>query len=568
MYRLAVFSLLIIGLILITGCGLSDDTIAKVGGTKITVDEFKYQLGKRYPGKAVFTNVDSVTKATMINRMVTTAMKVNAAKALGLDKESSFINEFNNQKSRLLGQKYFERTIVDKLVSEQELRESFEKRKEEVRASHILLSFQGGRSGDSERTKEEALRFATELKARIDKGENFDKLAEEFSNDPSAKRNKGDLGYFSWGRMVDEFQKKAFSLKPGEVSDPTETPYGYHIIKVVDRRINPEFNPDNFEAQKLEIKRSLYFAHQDSAMKMWRAVEDKLKKDNAMQIMNENVDKVVTLAKEKQAKQQVKAEDYTDDEKNIELAKWKGGRLLFKDFMDAYQNHFDALRRRIVDKNSFQKDVENRAFSELITKDAERMGLLNEKDIKLELKEFSDQNLVSAVEKREITDKAQPTDEDIKKYYEEHKDEYKNPAEIELWEVYLKNESTAKKIAEWAKSGKNFEALAAKYSEDEAGKKKKGYQGFKAEKRYGVVSQEAFKAGANKIVGPIKKGIGWSVIKTGAIKAETQKTFEDASSQVKSKVRTTKLGDRRKEWEEAIKAKNTVTLNTKVIKNV
>jgi parvulin-like peptidyl-prolyl isomerase len=568
MFRFIVLLIVLLGLVLINGCGLSDDTVAKVGGSKITVDEFKFQLGKRYPGKGTFTNVDSVTKISMINRLVNIKMKVNAALELGLDNEAAFKTELKNQSSRMIGQKYFERVIVDKLISEKELRVEFDRRKEEVRASHILISFQGGRGGASNRTKEEAIKLALEVKSEVEKGMPFDKLAEKYSEDPSAKQNHGDLGYFAWGKMVGEFQNAAFALSPGQVSDPVETAYGYHIIKIADRRISPEYNPENFEAQKLELKRSLYQAHQDTAMKMWKAIEAKLKKDNSLLIMNDNVEKVVTLAKEKQVKNLVKPEDYTDEEKNIVLAKWDGGKVTLKGFIDLYLNHFDAFRRRLADKNSFQKDVENTAFTELIAKDADRIGLFDEKDVKLELQEFSDQRLASEVEKKEVTDKAQPADDEIKKYYEEHKSEYLNPAEIEIWEVFVKNEKLAGKILGWAKTGKKIEDLAAKYSEDATAKKKNGYMGFKAEKRYGDISKEAFKAGENKVIGPIKNRNGFSVVKTGKLKPEMQRSYEEASSQVKSKVRSTKLTERRKTWEEELKNGNKVTIYTKLLKNI
>ncbi|SHJ30732.1 peptidylprolyl isomerase [Lutispora thermophila] len=91
-----------------------------------------------------------------------------------------------------------------------------------VRASHILMD-----------DYEEAIKILERAKA----GEDFNKLAVAYSIDPSAKENRGDLGYFTSGDMVAEFEIAAFALEPGEISDVVKTDYGYHIIKLEDKRV-------------------------------------------------------------------------------------------------------------------------------------------------------------------------------------------------------------------------------------------------------------------------------------------------------------------------------------------
>lgn len=88
-----------------------------------------------------------------------------------------------------------------------------------VRAAHILV--------DTEKQ-------ANGLKNRIEGGEDFGKMAKQFSKCPSGQRG-GDLGYFGRGQMVPEFEKAAFELPKGEISEPVETDFGWHIIKVTDK---------------------------------------------------------------------------------------------------------------------------------------------------------------------------------------------------------------------------------------------------------------------------------------------------------------------------------------------
>jgi foldase protein PrsA len=100
----------------------------------------------------------------------------------------------------------------------------------EIRASHILISPEEGKD-------EEAKKLAEQILERVKKGEDFAALAKEYSDDPGNSDKGGDLGYFTTGRMLPEFEKVAFALKPGEVSGLVKTQFGYHIIKLTDSRL-------------------------------------------------------------------------------------------------------------------------------------------------------------------------------------------------------------------------------------------------------------------------------------------------------------------------------------------
>jgi NIMA-interacting peptidyl-prolyl cis-trans isomerase 1 len=104
---------------------------------------------------------------------------------------------------------------------------------ETVAASHILVAYVGAMRANAtiKRTKEEAKRRAESILVRARKGEDFAKLADENSDDPSAKLNHGSLGKFGRTQMVKPFADAAFALKPGGISTLVETPFGFHVIK-------------------------------------------------------------------------------------------------------------------------------------------------------------------------------------------------------------------------------------------------------------------------------------------------------------------------------------------------
>ncbi|MDD2481873.1 MAG: peptidylprolyl isomerase, partial [Lutispora sp.] len=109
-------------------------------------------------------------------------------------------------------------------IPEDELKTIYDSMKDSfisIKASHILMENQ-----------EEAKKILERAKA----GEDFNELAMEFSIDPSAKENSGELGYFSVGDMVPEFEKAAFALEPGQISDLVQSDFGFHIIKAEDKK--------------------------------------------------------------------------------------------------------------------------------------------------------------------------------------------------------------------------------------------------------------------------------------------------------------------------------------------
>ncbi|WP_234396868.1 peptidylprolyl isomerase [Bacillus massiliglaciei] len=130
--------------------------------------------------------------------------------------------------------------ITDEEISNyfDENKESFAN-EEQVKASHIL-------------TKDK--KTAEEVEKKLKAGEDFAKLAKEYSTDTDNKEKGGDLGYFGKGDMTEEFEKAAFNLKVNEVSEPVKTDYGYHVIKVTDIQ---EAKEPNLEDSKEEIKDAL-----------------------------------------------------------------------------------------------------------------------------------------------------------------------------------------------------------------------------------------------------------------------------------------------------------------------
>jgi peptidyl-prolyl cis-trans isomerase C len=106
---------------------------------------------------------------------------------------------------------------------------------QEVHARHILIR---AAPGDEKASKAAEDKIKAVI-ARLKKGEDFEKVAKEVTEDPSGKANGGDLGYFTKEQMVPEFSEVAFKLEKGQISEPVKTQFGWHVIKVDDKRVKP-----------------------------------------------------------------------------------------------------------------------------------------------------------------------------------------------------------------------------------------------------------------------------------------------------------------------------------------
>jgi peptidyl-prolyl cis-trans isomerase C len=231
------------------GCAKKEEQkgayLAKVGKTRITEADLAREI-KNLPEFAQKLFEGSGGKEKFLDELVKKELLYQEAVKKGLDKDAEYQKKLEDFKKLTLISVLLEKQIEDKTkVTDQEVKEYYEKHKGELaginqmRASHILV-----KSEDE----------AKKILARIKKGEDFAKIAEKSSLDTGTAKNGGDLGLFSQGQMVPEFESAAAKLKVGEISEPVKTRFGYHIIKVTDKKMG---KPIEFEKIKNNIRQRL-----------------------------------------------------------------------------------------------------------------------------------------------------------------------------------------------------------------------------------------------------------------------------------------------------------------------
>lgn len=213
-------------LVLISGmvAAQEDAPILVVGADTIYTSEFEYVFNKNRDNPYV----EEKTPQEYMDLFVQFKLKVHEAERLGLDTLPKFVKELGGYRDQL-ARPY----LIDSEVTEQLIEEVFDRYKTEIEASHILFQV-----SPSAAPKDTAMVYqrAVEVREKLLAGAAFDSLARKYSQDPSAKDNGGRIGYFSALYLVYPFENAAYNLEVGEISMPVRTRYGYHLIRVTDRR--------------------------------------------------------------------------------------------------------------------------------------------------------------------------------------------------------------------------------------------------------------------------------------------------------------------------------------------
>ncbi|MBK9705012.1 MAG: peptidylprolyl isomerase [Betaproteobacteria bacterium] len=243
-----------------------DTTLASMGDIKVTLADYEASI-LRIPENDRFGWAMSQER---VSKEVDNLLRIRAlaaeAKRMGMDNDPTYKTRVALYAERLLTEAvaakidvesakefdtrravYLERAREQYLINKQQYQAPAE-----VKASHILVDLKG-------RTPEEALAKAKALRARITAGESFEAVAEANSDDPSAKQNKGSLGFFGPGMMDPAFEAAAYALKQiGEIGEPVKSQFGYHLIRLDDRKPPRQLTFEEVSAELMEKLKSQF----------------------------------------------------------------------------------------------------------------------------------------------------------------------------------------------------------------------------------------------------------------------------------------------------------------------
>ena len=521
-------------MVLFACSSMDNDTVATINGNSISLEDFTSKNpATRFAGK------DHDFIDGKVDEFVRKALFTQVSIKNGAGEEPEVLDKKRKAEKRQMLQYVYDRAIVDEVMTEAFLKEMYDRSGTELNARHILLQFEGTSRSNATRTKEEALAVMGRINNRLSKGETFEDLAKEFTDDPSGKDNGGDLGWFGWGKMVGPFQETAFKLQPGEVSDVVETPFGFHIIKLEAKR---DVKRGSFEDEKQALKQQ---ARKEKGQELGARANtflEEQKKAANFSVLTENVHSFFEVFQKSSMQQAPMDQVFKSVDFDLPVISLNGEDQ-GSDWIVAQLADIDEGQKpRFNSENQLLSILDQLVTQTLIVEYGYTQGYDKESAFADKITELVDRYAYDAFVAQEINQKMEPSEEELLAFYDANKAEkYMDKKKVQVNEIFVKDSLLAVDLKKRIDAGEKIESLAGRYSERKATKDSNGLLPPFQEGRYGVMGKKAFTMNVGEIAGPLKLGNGYSVIQLVETIPEGPKPYE----KVKGRVRTEITGEMR-----------------------
>jgi len=515
-------------LMLVFACSnMDNDTLATIDGKAIPLEEFTSKNpASRFADKEhdyIDSKVDEHVQKALFSRV---------ALERGLGETDDVIAKKMKAEKRQMLQQVYTTVILDAVVSDDYIREVYDRTGTELNARHILLQFTGTSRTRSERTKIEALALMGQINNRLSKGESFEDLATEFTDDPSGKTSGGDLGWFGWGKMVGPFQDAAFKLNPGEVSNVVETDFGFHIIKLEAKR---EVERGDFESEKMALKQQASREKSGELGQKANQFIEEQKKNAGYEVLTESLHDFFMIFDGSGLKKGPMDEMLKKLNYQMPLFKLKGQELGSQWLIDEIKALDDGQKPRFATENQLLSILDQMVTQNLIISYGYDNKFEEEEAFASKINALVERYAYDAFVAKEINANLTPSEDELMAFYEANKAEkYMDKSKVLVREVFVKDSLFAVSLKKRLDAGELMEKLATRYTERKTSKKEEGMLPPFQEGRYGVMGKTAFEMQSGDISGPIKLGNGYSIIKLEDTIPEGPKPY----SKVKGRVRT------------------------------
>ena len=386
----------------------------------------------------------------------------------------------------------------------------------QIRASHILVAFNNGKGVPD--TAYAKAKLDTVLKA-LKSGEEFGKVAMQYSDDTGSKQQGGDLNFFERRMMVREFDEAAFNLSVGQVSDVVKTNFGYHIIKVTDKKPYPTFEEDKENLKKI-YKQSRYQGEYDSLIARLKIKYNFKINDNNLHYIASKSDSV-KIGGDHPKMAEIK---------ETEVLSYAGKSIKAQEFLNKLNGSNDYLNKLIT--------------YDLLKSSANKFGadyLLDEEALNLEktnaefaslMEDYRNGIFIFKLQDEEVWSKINFDSTKLYNYYTSTKSNYVFPDRINFSEIFSHKDSLINHYYGLLKKGVDFDSIATKYTERPGYAEKAGNYGL-VEINNSPLSEEANKLkNSGDYSNPFADAGGFSIVKLVAKEPSRVKTFEEAKAEV------------------------------------
>ena len=472
--------------------------IARVGDDKITAEDLTAYINDQGIG---FRSADEEfkVKRQIVDSLINQRLLVQAAYDRGMDQSPEIERIVDNNRPRFLLDALYETHVTSKVnVSETEIRDFYKDLEYQVWASYILL--------DNEDT-------ARMLLDSLKQGANFDQLAYRYSIDPAARRNRGDMGYFQRGSIgSSDFDHVVFKMNVGEISPIIKTVAGYCIVKINDKR--PNDSREEYGRMHAQIKRQLM---NEKRMELTSHYFDTVQTKYEIKVDHDVAD-YITMKRQNLYPPQVIAKlpkyDFDDDqldrdEKELILATWDGGQMSLIEYLLAVRRSFPPEQRpNFDDYEGLARTIYAIKRADLLTHEAELEKMDQTDAYKNNIKLYREYTMSEILRTDSIQKVDDPTEEEMRAYYDQHRDEFLIQKQVHLYEIAVSDEMFAQKLAKSIKTLDDFQVKAAQYTERTGQRVKGGDLGYCGRERNPFIYQAVEGKPTGQVYGPFRGSDG------------------------------------------------------------
>ncbi|MDD5709583.1 MAG: peptidylprolyl isomerase [Candidatus Marinimicrobia bacterium] len=531
-------------LLILSSCSrFGEDVVARVDGKKILRDELFL-----YVPQGEFERMSPAEKSAQIDKMCDEYRMRYFLEKEGLLDTGDVKWEINTWKIRQLANTAYNHLIIDKIFTLQAERELYDRLRFEINVSHILIGYRGPRNTHS-RSREEAEALAEEVAAALN-ADNFYDLAEKYSDDPSREQNRGNLGWGRSGNWVDAFEDAAFKLEPGEISGPVETPFGFHFIKLNERR---ELSVEPFETMRPELRDIAFNKWRTRFMLREQEVFDSLSIAGPVvyndSLLNDFIERFVRLSQNVFYSENFTAFDILDVFDDTLTVGYIGEEPINKAWIYQFLKILSLqMPPRFSDVRSFRSFVEQHRPGVMLYRAALNLGIDRSRDYISYYNVYLAKKSASLFDKYYVFEKINPDPEMLRDFYENVKSElYFNEATVQVREVLLNDSTFAAELLRRAKAGESMAELATQYSVRNVGKNNAGLIPPVKRTQYGEMGVAAFNILDGEIAGPFKVGKHYSIIQREKRIPESYKSLQQVRYRLLTDYRSRHLDEKREE---------------------
>lgn len=435
--KVVFFIVIVLSLGVIIGCSNREEKIlAKIGDRVITIGDFENDFIKGKAKSVIETASDSM-KLEHLNKMIDKELKILEAYDKNLDQDSILVLRMKDREKNEVGRKVWLKEVVEKVITESEIQEFYENSQKEVRVRDILLRTNEKNSSEHENEiKEKIQKLYEDAKS----GAKFDSLAIQYSQNSETAPKGGDLGFLKWhpGVIQNELYRVAFNLNEGEISKPFQKSDGFHIIKVEEtKHIKPT---ETFEKQKDKIRERLMRARsQELKTRMNDYMEELMEKYNG-RVFDVNIKTIVeklnvtdssdvtasdSLAKPSRPRIPNDFSKLTEEDTNLILFEYNGGEISAGTLINDIKRYPPYRQPDFTQEKNLKEFLNGRILFEIYVYEGYQRGNDKDEDVRKLLTEQIENSIQRAIYQEEVVNRCNPTEEEVKKYYEENKRKYR-----------------------------------------------------------------------------------------------------------------------------------------------